>query len=97
MATFNLTFEIPDSEADKLVDDLAKILGYKDQVGEAVIVNGEETLSPNPQSKVDFIKQEIGRELIEKVIGYRAAIARNLANDQTSEQAKSLVAACSVS
>lgn len=94
---FTISFTVPDSEADALVDDLAEAYGYTDTVADPSQNTAVPSQIANPLGKLDYVKQTIGKELLVKVLDVRAARAHAVMAEQTSTAAAALLAACAVS
>lgn len=93
-ADFTITFTIPDNRAQAVIDDLAEARGYPITIPDPVRPQSGFTI-PNPQSKVDFLKADFGRELIGQLIDVRARKAALVALE--SSKAATVEAAKAVS
>ena len=77
MAEINLTLNIPDGKVAEFVDDYSAFHGYQAQVWD------EETgtMVANPQTKRQFMKQQIVAHIKESIRIYRARKAQELATN----------------
>ena len=76
----DITFTLPDSDAERFFTALAAMYGYQNTVQQQREHKDEKTgeaklewdTIPNPQSKEDFVKSKILENLLSSVYGYEA-------------------------
>lgn len=89
---FTITFEVPDADADGIIDDLAAAHGYQ-----ATVFDNHRVESPNPVDKVTFIKQQIGANLFQKIVQARANAAAQTAHAAAVAASQDIATAVTVS
>jgi hypothetical protein len=87
-----ITFVVPDDRVEAVINDLAEARGYQEKVLKDKATSSE--MIDNPQSKIDFLKESIGKELIEQIRILRSnkvsQAARTQADAALAEAAKKI-------
>lgn len=77
-AEITITFTAPDAKLAAIIDDLAEARGYQPQVLKDKATSSETI--PNPQSKIEFLKQSVGADLRKQLADLRANRATTAAD-----------------
>lgn len=77
MATISLT--IPDAQATRILAAYCGLHGYQEIVSGPPDAEGLPTTIPNPQTRLEFMKQQIYIDIKRAVVQYEAVEAQRLA------------------
>lgn len=77
MATFSIA--IPDAQATRILAAYCGLYGYQETVAGPLDVDGNPTTIPNPQTRLQFMKAQILKNIKRAVIEYEGVEAQRAA------------------